>query len=58
MLAENRIVSTDNLKTYEKMAAFRDLIVHYYERIDDEFVFGIAKSLSFRSKGYKYESIK
>jgi uncharacterized protein YutE (UPF0331/DUF86 family) len=43
VLAENRIVSTDNLKTYEKMAAFRNLIVHYYERIDDEVIFGIFK---------------
>ena len=41
VLAENEIISTENLKTYEKMAAFRNLIVHYYERVDDEVVFGI-----------------
>ena len=41
VLAENKIIKTENLKTYEKMAAFRNLIVHYYERIDDEVVFGI-----------------
>lgn len=41
VLAENRVIRTENLKTYEKMAAFRNLIVHYYERIDDEVVFGI-----------------
>ncbi len=41
VLAENKIIRTENLKTYEKMAAFRNLIVHYYERIDDEVVFGI-----------------
>ncbi len=43
VLAENKIVSIDNLKIYEKMAAFRNLIVHYYERIDDEVIFGIFK---------------
>ena len=41
VLAENKIIRTENLKTYEKMAAFRNLIVHYYERIDDEVVFGV-----------------
>lgn len=41
VLAENNIINTGNLKIYEKMAAFRNLIVHYYERIDDEVVFGI-----------------
>lgn len=41
VLAENKIINIENLKIYEKMAAFRNLIVHYYERIDDEVVFGI-----------------
>jgi len=41
VLAENAIINTAHLHTYEKMAAFRNLIVHYYERIDDEVVFGI-----------------
>jgi len=43
ILAENGIISTEHLDIYEKMAAFRNLIVHYYERIDDEVVFGIFK---------------
>ena len=43
VLAENGIINTEHLNIYEKMAAFRNLIVHYYERIDDEVVFGIFK---------------
>lgn len=43
VLAENGIINTQHLNIYEKMAAFRNLIVHYYERIDDEVVFGIFK---------------
>ncbi len=43
VLAENKIIKTEHLDTYEKMAAFRNLIVHYYERIDDEVVFAIFK---------------
>ncbi len=43
VLAENGIINTEHLHIYEKMAAFRNLIVHYYERIDDEVVFGIFK---------------
>ncbi len=41
VLAENKIIDIGSLPIYEKMAAFRNLIVHYYERIDDEIVFGI-----------------
>jgi len=43
VLAENGIIKAEHLYTYEKMAAFRNLIVHYYEQIDDEVVFGIFK---------------
>ncbi|MFO7761138.1 MAG: type VII toxin-antitoxin system HepT family RNase toxin [Thermodesulfobacteriota bacterium] len=41
VLAENGVISRDNLPTYEKMAMFRNLIVHYYEKVDDELMFGI-----------------
>ena len=41
VLSENKIINPDNLKTYEKMDAFRNLIVHYYERVDNEIIFGI-----------------
>ncbi len=43
VLAENGIISNDHLPTYEKMASFRNLIVHYYEKIDNEIVFGVFK---------------
>jgi len=44
VLAENGIFSPSHVKKYENMAAFRNLIVHYYERVDDEIVFGIFKT--------------
>jgi uncharacterized protein YutE (UPF0331/DUF86 family) len=41
VLAEENIVPADLLPRLEKMAAFRNLIVHYYEKIDDAIVFGV-----------------
>lgn len=41
VLAEEGAVGKAHLEQYQKMAAFRNLIVHYYEKIDDEVVFGI-----------------
>ena len=41
VLAEEGAVGEAHLERYQKMAAFRNLIVHYYEKIDDEVVFGI-----------------
>jgi len=41
VLAEEKIISADQLPRLEQMAAFRNLIVHYYERIDDAIVFGV-----------------
>lgn len=43
VLYENNVLSKENLPCYEKIAAFRNLIVHYYERVDNEIVFGIFK---------------
>jgi len=43
VLSEEGIISNRNLPVYEKMASFRNLIVHYYEKIDNEIVFGIFK---------------
>ncbi|MBW1699824.1 MAG: DUF86 domain-containing protein [Deltaproteobacteria bacterium] len=43
VLAENGIIDVKDLKRFENMASFRNLLVHYYERIDDEVVFGIFK---------------
>ena len=41
VLAEEQIIPADLLPRLEQMAAFRNLIVHYYERIDDAIVFGV-----------------
>ncbi len=41
VLAEERIISADLLPRLEQMAAFRNLIVHYYEKIDDAVVFAV-----------------
>jgi uncharacterized protein YutE (UPF0331/DUF86 family) len=41
VLAEEKIIPADLLSRLEQMAAFRNLIVHYYERIDDAVVFGV-----------------
>lgn len=43
VLMENGILQPDELDKFEKMAAFRNLIVHYYEKMDDEVVYGIFK---------------
>lgn len=43
VLSENKVLSRGNLHHYEKMASFRNLLVHYYEKIDNEIVFGILK---------------
>ena len=44
VLAENGILHPEDLKRFEPMAAFRNLLVHYYERVDDEIVFGIFRN--------------
>ncbi len=41
VLAENKILRTEDLKTFHNMASFRNLLVHYYERVDDTIVYGI-----------------
>ncbi len=43
VLAENGILQPDDLSKFENMASFRNLLVHYYERVDDEIVYGIFK---------------
>nr|MBF0222728.1 DUF86 domain-containing protein [Desulfobulbaceae bacterium] len=43
ILHENNIVSDELLVKLQNMAAFRNLLVHYYEKIDDEIIFGILK---------------
>lgn len=43
VLAENGIIQADDLSRMENMSSFRNLIVHYYERIDDAAVYGFLK---------------
>jgi len=43
VLAEHGILHADDLPRFENIASFRNLIVHYYERIDDAVVFGVFK---------------
>jgi uncharacterized protein YutE (UPF0331/DUF86 family) len=43
VLAEKGILRAEDLPLFENMASFRNLIVRYYERIDDAVVFGIFK---------------
>ena len=43
VLSEKGALSNENLPCYEKIAAFRNLIVHYYERVDNEIIFAIFK---------------
>jgi uncharacterized protein YutE (UPF0331/DUF86 family) len=43
VLAERGILASEELPCFEQMAAFRNLIVHYYDKIDDTVVFGVFK---------------
>ncbi len=43
ILAEHRIIPPEELNTFQNMASFRNMLVHHYEKIDDELVFGIFK---------------
>ena len=44
VLAENEIIPLDDLERFEKMASFRNLLVHFYEKVDDAIVFGLFKN--------------
>jgi len=44
VLAENKIIKSDDLPSFENIASFRNLLVHYYERVDDAIVYGIFKN--------------
>ena len=43
VLTENGVILPGDLERFENMASFRNLLVHYYERVDDEIVYGIFK---------------
>ena len=43
VLAEHGILRAGDLPKFENIASFRNLIVHYYERIDDAVVYAVFK---------------
>jgi uncharacterized protein YutE (UPF0331/DUF86 family) len=44
VLAENKILLPENLARFENIASFRNLLVHYYAKVDDEVVYGILRN--------------
>ena len=44
VLTENKILTPDDLSRFENIASFRNLLVHYYEKVDDAIVYGIFKN--------------
>lgn len=43
VLYENGILKKDLFETMEKVAKFRNIIVHHYDKVDTEIVVGILK---------------
>ncbi len=43
VLSENGAIPEQDLSSFQNMASFRNMLVHRYERIEDEVVFGIFK---------------
>jgi uncharacterized protein YutE (UPF0331/DUF86 family) len=41
VLAENGVIPKEHLPIFQEMASFRNLLVHRYESMDDNLVFGI-----------------
>jgi uncharacterized protein YutE (UPF0331/DUF86 family) len=44
IMVENGILNGSHLDSFEKMARFRNIVVHDYERIDPEIVVGILRN--------------
>jgi len=44
VLTENKILSPKDLSRLENISSFRNLLVHYYEKIDNEIVYGIFRN--------------
>jgi len=44
VLKENGVVPPELLATFQNMASFRNMLVHHYEKINDEVVFGILQN--------------
>ena len=58
ILVENVILNQELLPSLEKMAKFRNIIVHQYEKIDQEIVIGILKMNLQDFKKYRDSIIK
>jgi uncharacterized protein YutE (UPF0331/DUF86 family) len=43
VLHDNAVIPKQNLTTFQNMASFRNMLVHRYEKIDDELVYTIFK---------------
>ncbi len=43
ILNEHGVIPAEHLTTFQNMASFRNMLVHRYESINDELVFGIFK---------------
>lgn len=43
VLSEQGVIPKEHLITFQNMASFRNMLVHHYEKIDDEVVFGLFK---------------
>ncbi len=43
VLKEQGVIPDSLLSTFQNMASFRNMLVHHYEKIDDEVVFGLFK---------------
>lgn len=43
ILKEHGIIDSEHLATFQNMASFRNMLVHRYETIDEELVFGMLK---------------
>jgi uncharacterized protein YutE (UPF0331/DUF86 family) len=41
VLAEQNILGPEEVALFQNMVSFRNLLVHYYERVDDAIVYGI-----------------
>jgi uncharacterized protein YutE (UPF0331/DUF86 family) len=44
ILADHGILPRDEVAVYERMARFRNLLVHYYEKVDDAVVYGVFRN--------------
>ena len=44
VLAENGVLPDEKVADFQNMASFRNILVHHYEKIDNEVVFGIFKN--------------